>query len=248
MTSSPSLSVTDVVGWVSSRSSDVNELELIGEQVLLAPRPAAAHMVRVLSRVAKNQSEKVGEIAGGPLSPLAQGLAISRGAYALFTGWVVDYGVGVGCAAATATALIESTGRSVTGVPVGLSTFAARVPLAEFESAVASALAQQRDPLVRVKEGLDLTDIEVALLFAVSRQAVAQWWAHGVPAARMTAVADIVATVDLLARKLKPGRLPLVARQPSERLGGRTLLDALADDPSSTRRVFEEAFDWSAAS
>ncbi|NBO46293.1 MAG: hypothetical protein EBU85_04690 [Actinobacteria bacterium] len=235
------------MGWVSQASGDVHELELIGEQLLLAPRPATTHMVRVLSRVAQNQSGKVGALAGAPVSSLAQGLAVTRGAHALFTGWVVDYGVGVGCAAATTVALIESTGRSVTGVPVGLSPFAEHLPLAEFEAAVASALAQQRDPLLRVKEALDLTDIEVALLFAVSRQAVAQWWTHGVPAARMTAVADIVATVDLLARKLKPGRLPLVARQPAERLGGKTLLHALADDPASTRAVFEEAFDWSAA-
>lgn len=235
-------------------SGDVAELEVIGEQVLVSPRPAAQHLVRVLSRVAAAQTPMVEQLVGvsagvvrSDVAPVARELAVTRGAHALLTGWVVEYGVGVGCMTATVAAMVELAGRAVSDVPVGLSPFAGQVPLHQFETTVAAALAQQREPLQRVKEGLDLTDIEVALLFAVSRQAVAQWWMHGVPAARMTAVADIVATVDLLARKLKPGRLPMIARQPSERLAGRTLLDALAADPAGTRRIFESAFDWSVA-
>lgn len=102
-----------------------------------------------------------------------------------------------------------------------------------------------RSTLLTLSEELALTGGELALLFGVSDDVVRRWIDHGIPSDRLTHLDDMARTVILLRGKLKPGQLPEVARRSADRLGGRTLIEAMAEDAVATRRLFEEAFDWS---
>jgi hypothetical protein len=93
-----------------------------------------------------------------------------------------------------------------------------------------------------------LSKTELAGLFGVRRQAVDQWVARGVPAERQEKVATLDALIDVLDRKLKPGRLPGVARRPAEAYGGKTMLDLIREDRQ--REVLDlvhASFDWATA-
>jgi hypothetical protein len=83
-------------------------------------------------------------------------------------------------------------------------------------------------------------------MFGVSRQAIEQWKTRGVPSDRRAKIADVVSVIDLLDRKLKTGRLPLVARRPAAAFGGRSLIELVADDGHELLKdSVEHAFDWS---
>ena len=79
--------------------------------------------------------------------------------------------------------------------------------------------------LDRVMQAWDLSHADVGRMFSLSRQAIAKWLNIGVPAERVTAVADMAAATDLLQHHLKPDRIPAVVRRPAAALGGRSLLD-----------------------
>ena len=84
------------------------------------------------------------------------------------------------------------------------------------------AQAQVVDRLVavtdlhRVQETFDLSPGQVGALFGVS--------------ADDDKLAAVAALIDLLARKLKPDRIPTVVRQPIAAAGGQTVLDLIAED------------------
>ena len=80
-------------------------------------------------------------------------------------------------------------------------------------------------PLDRVMQAWDLSHADVGRMFSLSRQAIAKWLNIGVPAERVTAVADMAAATDLLQHSLKPDRIPAVVRRPAPALGGKSLLD-----------------------
>lgn len=86
------------------------------------------------------------------------------------------------------------------------------------------------NPLRRVMEALELSKTETASLFGVSRQAIGQWVADGVPTERQEKLATLLALCDLLERKLKADRLPGIARRPAEVYGGLTMLELVAED------------------
>lgn len=109
-----------------------------------------------------------------------------------------------------------------------------------------SANPNHGDPLRRIAEARALTDEQLSGLFAVSTATLALWQTSGVPSAQRKAVADVLATVELLERRLKPGQLPIVATRSTEP-GGRTLLELLAEDPAATRAIYEAAFDFSSS-
>src|SRR4051812_40895342 len=73
-------------------------------------------------------------------------------------------------------------------------------------------------PLDRVMQAWDLSHADVARMFSLSRQAIAKWLNIGVPAERVTAVADMAAATDLLQHHLKPDRIPAVVRRPAAAL------------------------------
>ena len=116
-----------------------------------------------------------------------------------------------------------------------------------YQRLVDMALRSLEPPLVRVRELFNLSAAELGGLFGVTRQAVDQWEQTGdVPPARSQKLLDLLAVGELLSRKLKPGRLPLVARKPAADYGGITMLDMVrADRSAELRELTELAFDWS---
>lgn len=107
---------------------------------------------------------------------------------------------------------------------------------------------EAQHPLHRIADAFGLSKTELAGLFGVRRQAVDQWVARGVPAERQEKVATLDALIDVLDRKLKPGRLPGVARRPAEAYGGKTMLDLIREDRQ--REVLDlvhASFDWATA-
>jgi hypothetical protein len=56
-----------------------------------------------------------------------------------------------------------------------------------------------------------------------------------------------VALGELLERKLRPGRVPAVARRPAASYGDRSMLDRIAaDEHEELLREVRESFDWAA--
>jgi hypothetical protein len=103
-------------------------------------------------------------------------------------------------------------------------------------------------PLRRIADAFGLSKTELAGLFGVRRQAVDQWLARGVPPERQEKVATLDALVDVLARKLKPERLPGVARRPAAAYGGETMLELIRQDRHhELLDLVRASFDWATA-
>jgi hypothetical protein len=112
----------------------------------------------------------------------------------------------------------------------------------------ALAFGAEVPALERVMDALDLSVTDLGRLFSVSRQAASQWLERGeVPPERQDKLQTLVAVVDLLEHKLKPDRLPGIARRPADAYGGRTMLELIEQDDQ--RLLLEEtraSFDWAA--
>lgn len=126
---------------------------------------------------------------------------------------------------------------------------AASLLLAEHDSAWIAALTEELDrrqsgqQLERIMRLWDLSRTDLGRLFGVSRQAVSKWIDDGVPADRITQVADLAAITDLLAHYLKRDRIPAVVRRSAPSLGGVSLLDLVGEGRTGeavalTRRMF----------
>jgi DNA-binding XRE family transcriptional regulator len=101
-------------------------------------------------------------------------------------------------------------------------------------------------PPRRLMDAFGLSKTELGALFGVRRQAIDQWLERGVPAERQEKVQTLLAIADLLERKLKPARLPGVARRPADAYGGKTMLDLIAaDQHDALLKQVRESFDWS---
>ena len=96
-----------------------------------------------------------------------------------------------------------------------------------------------------IAETLELTETELGRLFGVSRQAVGQWRERGVPSSRMSKVTAVAAICDLLGHRLKPERIPGIARRPADVYGGLSMLEMIErgrEDELLTR--IRRSFDW----
>jgi hypothetical protein len=169
-------------------------------------------------------------------------------AEAPFSRFVGAFGPGMGMAIAC----IASVREVLVDLPPlalpdsGLPHFAQPVDVLRFHRLVDLAIRGMSPPLERLQDTLGLSNGELGELFGVSRQAIDQWKTRGIPSDRRRKVADLLAVVDLLDRKLKPGRLPLVARRPATAFGGRSLLEvASSGEHAQLRDAVERAFDWS---
>jgi len=170
-----------------------------------------------------------------------------RGLIAPMSGWVVDFGFGQGVAASVAASARElaQLGPPI-AAPMGLSPEVAQADVVEFERRVLTTLRlDDVDPLAMISRELGLNKVELGELFGVSRQAVAEWSEKRVPSARVRDVSQIMKVVSILSRKLKPGRAAFVVRRPASALGGRSLFEALREDPENALAAVERAFDWS---
>jgi hypothetical protein len=106
----------------------------------------------------------------------------------------------------------------------------------------------EEHPLRRLLDAFELSKTEIGSLFGVRRQAVDHWLERGVPAQRQEKVQTLLAIVDLLERKLKPGRLPGVARRAAEAYGGKTMLELIAADRhGELLELVRQSFDWASA-
>jgi transcriptional regulator with XRE-family HTH domain len=98
-----------------------------------------------------------------------------------------------------------------------------------YREAVA-ALEGRRSPVLQIQQAYGLKLAEVARLFGVRRQAVDQWVTGELPAERRAKAATVLAVADLLQHRLKPGRLPGVARKQAHAYGGLSMLEMIAAD------------------
>lgn len=101
-------------------------------------------------------------------------------------------------------------------------------------------------PLTRLTGLFKLSKTELGGLFGVSRQAIDHWLAHGVPTDRQEKLTALLALADLLEAKLKPDRVPGVARRPAAAYNGRSMLEMVAADRH--RELLDSvrgSFDWS---
>lgn len=107
---------------------------------------------------------------------------------------------------------------------------------------------EEEHPLHRLMDALGLSKTELGSLFGVRRQAVDQWLARGVPSERQEKVQTLLGIVDLLERKLKPGRLPGVARRRADAYGGKTMLELItAGRHGELLGLVRDSFDWASA-
>jgi hypothetical protein len=102
--------------------------------------------------------------------------------------------------------------------------------------------------LRRVAEVFQLDRQGLADMFGVRRQAVDQWFQRGVPAERQAKLASSFALSELLARKLRAGSVPGVARTAAKAYGNRTMLQMLAaDEHDALLADVRASFDWTSS-
>jgi hypothetical protein len=102
--------------------------------------------------------------------------------------------------------------------------------------------------LRRVGEVLRLDHQGLAEAFRVRRQAVDQWFQRGVPADRQAKLSSLLALAELLARKLRAGTVPGVARTAAPAYGDRTMLQMIAaDEHDALLADVRASFDWSSS-
>ncbi|HZM54746.1 MAG TPA: hypothetical protein VFC03_06930 [Acidimicrobiales bacterium] len=162
------------------------------------------------------------------------------------SGWVASFGFGRGVAASVAACGREMrTELRPIAPPGGIAPELVRADFGEFVRRAMTSLRLDEEPLTVIGRELGLNKRELGGVFGVSRQAVGDWMDKGVPSQRMSDVSTALKVVQVMSRKLKPGRLPLVAHRPAPAFGGKTLLEALHDDPQDALSKVDEAFDWS---
>ena len=99
-----------------------------------------------------------------------------------------------------------------------------------------------------VAETFELSETELGRLFGVSRQAVGQWRERGVPSSRMAKLATTAAICDLLRHRLKPERIPGIARRPARAYGGLSMLEMIESDRQDELQAeMRRSFDWAAS-
>src|SRR3954447_25413383 len=95
---------------------------------------------------------------------------------------------------------------------------------------MAVATIQTASLLDEIQDAFELSNVELGRLFGVSRQAVGEWRRRGVPGSRKEKAATVAAVADLLSHRLKPERIPGIARRPAKAYGGRTILEMIESD------------------
>lgn len=99
--------------------------------------------------------------------------------------------------------------------------------------------------LASIETPLGLSKTELGRLFGVSRQAVDGWHRDGVPARRQAKAATVAAVADLLVHRLKPERIPGIARRRARAYGGLTVLEMIERDRhAELLELTRRSFDW----
>jgi hypothetical protein len=167
-----------------------------------------------------------------------------------FGGFTCEYGLGQGAALELTSQIREKLGlRGLTPHPHTEPQAFDELAIRRFLTRTRAALNQLgSDELSRLMTSFQLSKTDLAELFGVRRQAVDGWLQKGVPAERQEKLHALVALTDLLERKLKPGRLPGVARTPADVYGGLTMLKMIEQDRHrELLGLVRQSFDWSTA-
>lgn len=118
--------------------------------------------------------------------------------------------------------------------------------LEAFMRNVTNALGRGDDDLGRIQRLFDLNTTETSRLFSVSRQAIQQWQATGVPARRYEKLSTVGAIADLLESRLKTRRLPGIVRRSARIYDDHTILEMIERDQQDlVLRQVRSSFDWS---
>jgi hypothetical protein len=185
-----------------------------------------------------------------PNGPVELILVEDASTQAPFGGYTSEYGLGQGAALELTSHIRETLGLR------GLPAHAPAEPGTYDELAIRRFLTRARmalnqpggDELSRLMTSFKLSKTDLAELFGVRRQAIDGWLRKGVPAERQEKLHALVALADLLERKLKPGRLPGVARTPADAYGGLTMLEMIEQDRHrELLALVRQSFDWSTA-
>jgi hypothetical protein len=222
-----------------------SDLGLITGRALAGSREAARAYARITSRYVDEVITTMRVPAGTPNTAGIRSVLLARSIDAPMTGWAGRFGLGQGVVAAIASSALEFEGGAI-AAPSGWNPEVMASDVSGFQHRVLGELRGSDDPLVQIRRELELSLTELGTLFGVTRQAVSLWLERGVPSERLADVASVLTVVRVLVRKLKAGRVAMVARRPAPALGGATLLEALAKDPAGTENLVEQAFDWSA--
>lgn len=100
----------------------------------------------------------------------------------------------------------------------------------KFYRQVVSVLEGRGSMAAQIKESFGLNKAELGRLFGVSRQAATDWLESDIPNDRRAKASVVMSIADLLSHRLKPGRLPGVARRSAAAYGGLSMLDMIAAD------------------
>jgi hypothetical protein len=115
----------------------------------------------------------------------------------------------------------------------------------EFERVVDEVVDGSVSPLEEVIGTFGLSFTDAGRLFGVTRQAVSQWLAEGIPADRQAKAATVAQVASILRHYLVPERIPGVARKPARAYGDRSMLDMIAaDDHLELLDLTRRSFDW----
>jgi transcriptional regulator with XRE-family HTH domain len=187
---------------------------------------------------------------GGEFDPRVVEAMHARVADIVTSPWISRFGDGLG-ASVTMVDVVRSGlphGPGPLPRPPGFPGLPRGADLVRFRRLCDVALRGMQPPLEYLEQTFGLNRSELAALFGVSRQAVDQWEARGIPAQKLPLMADLTAMAELLDRKLKPGRLPILVRQPSPAYDGRSFLEMIKlGRHRELRDGLERAFDWSTA-
>ncbi len=84
--------------------------------------------------------------------------------------------------------------------------------------------------LAEIRETFGLSKNELADLLQRRASSIAKWERRGVPRELQASVEGLVDLARIFRARLIPSRIPEIVRTPDERLGGRTMLQTLAQE------------------
>jgi transcriptional regulator with XRE-family HTH domain len=94
---------------------------------------------------------------------------------------------------------------------------------------VVAARRLDKVELDEIRSAFGLSEVELAGLFGVSRQAIAKWRTRGVPYERCADVARLRQLAEYFHRRFRSERVPQIVRNPGKGLRGKSVLETIAE-------------------
>jgi hypothetical protein len=242
-----------LAGSVGAARTYVRDYRQLAKQLLVVARSTSPDRDGSTGQAAADLRGGRGGVglADAPLPSLSEFIAHSSAA-APFSSWTGRFDIGDAIALDLASRIRELVGAQPLQRPPGPPALGGHDLAAaqRFLRHVRYELnhPDNEPPLPHLMDALGLSKTELGRLFGVSRQAIDQWLERGVPADRQEKLGTLLALVSLLERKLKPGRLPGVARRPAAAYGDLSMLELIrADRHRELLDTVRASFDWATA-